>query len=102
MKKSRVILDTNLFISFLISKRLDNLDMLLESGDVTLIFSEELLEEFLEVSTRPKFKKFLKKSDLHSLLSKIHDFGELVKVESKILACRDPKDDFLLSLAINS
>nr|WP_291783380.1 putative toxin-antitoxin system toxin component, PIN family [Cecembia sp.] len=60
MKNRRVILDTNLWINFLISKRQNELDVLVESGAVTLIFSQELLEEFLEVSERPKFKRFLK------------------------------------------
>jgi putative PIN family toxin of toxin-antitoxin system len=60
MKNRRVILDTNLWISFLISKRQKELDVLLESGEVTLIFSKELIEEFLVVSERPNSKDFLK------------------------------------------
>ncbi|MGY6545778.1 MAG: putative toxin-antitoxin system toxin component, PIN family, partial [Cyclobacteriaceae bacterium] len=77
------------------------LDVLLESGAVTLIFSQELLEEFLEVSERPKLKRFFKKSDIKTLLTQIETFGELIKVESKINECRDPKDNFLLSLSID-
>jgi putative PIN family toxin of toxin-antitoxin system len=102
MKNRRVILDTNLWISFLISNRQKELDILLESGAITLIFSNELLEEFLEVSERPKFKKFFKKSDMKTLLTQIETFGELIKVESKINECRDPKDNFLLSLSVDS
>ena len=101
MKNRRVILDTNLWISFLISKRQKELDVLLESGAVTLIFSQEQLEEFIEVSERPKFKRFFKKSDIKTLLSQIETFGELINVESKIDECRDPKDNFLLSLSID-
>ena len=101
MKNRRVILDTNLWISFLISKRQKELDELLESGAVTLIFSQELLEEFLDVSERPKFKRFFKKSDIKTLLTQIETFGELIRVESKINECRDPKDNFLLSLSVD-
>lgn len=101
MKSKRVILDTNLWISFLISKRQQELDLLLESGAVTLIFSSELLEEFLEVSNRPKFKKFFKKSDIEALLSQIDSFGELIKVKSEVDKCRDTKDNFLLNLSID-
>ncbi|WP_114752077.1 putative toxin-antitoxin system toxin component, PIN family [Pleomorphovibrio marinus] len=101
MKNRRVILDTNLWISFLISKRQKELDELLESGAVTLIFSQELLEEFLDVSERPKFKRFFKKSDIKTLLTQIETFGQLIKVESKFNECRDPKDNFLLSLSID-
>ncbi|MCH7403350.1 putative toxin-antitoxin system toxin component, PIN family [Belliella kenyensis] len=77
------------------------MDVLLESGAVTLIFSQELLEEFLEVSERAKFKRFFKKSDIKTLLIQIETFGELIRVESKINECRDPKDNFLLSLSID-
>jgi uncharacterized protein len=101
MKNRRVILDTNLWISFLISKRQKELDIILESGAVTLIFSQELLEEFLEVSERPKFKRFFKKSNIKTLLTQIETFGELIRVESKINECRDPKDNFLLSLSVD-
>ncbi|SDD86901.1 putative toxin-antitoxin system toxin component, PIN family [Algoriphagus faecimaris] len=65
MKNRRVILDTNLWISFLISKRQKELDVLIESGALTLIFSQELLEEFLEVSERPKFKRFYEYPQSH-------------------------------------
>jgi putative PIN family toxin of toxin-antitoxin system len=102
MKNKRVILDTNIWISFLISKRLEELDVLLESELVTLVFSSELLEEFLEVAVRPKFSKFFKKSDIKGLVNQLDRYGELVAVTSKVDECRDPKDNFLLSLAIDS
>jgi len=44
MKSKKVILDTNLWISFLISKKFNAIDSLLEKGDIILIFSEESLE----------------------------------------------------------
>lgn len=51
----KVILDTNLWISYLISKKLGKIDMLFEKGEIKIIFSEELLSEFIEVAKRPKF-----------------------------------------------
>ena len=101
MKSKRVILDTNIWISYLISKRQPELDFLLESGNITLIFSTELMEEFLDVSNRPKFRKFFKKADVNALLNQIEAFGELIKVATKIDICRDKKDNFLLSLSID-
>jgi hypothetical protein len=101
MKNNRVVLDTNLWINFLISKRQDELDILLESKKVTLIFSDELLGEFLEVSERPKFMKFFKKSDIEELLNQLSNFAELIEVKSDLRKCRDPKDDFLLNLCVD-
>ena len=43
----------------------------------------------------------LKKSDIKTLLIQIETFGELIRVESKINECRDPKDNFLLSLSVD-
>ena len=68
VKKDRVVIDTNLWISFLLTKELSNLDNLFSPPIVTLIFSQELLEEFLEVARRPKFKKYFTLEDLEELL----------------------------------
>jgi putative PIN family toxin of toxin-antitoxin system len=57
-KVSRIIIDTNLWISFLITKDLKKLDEIIFSRKSILIFSQELLDEFLEVARRPKFKRF--------------------------------------------
>jgi putative PIN family toxin of toxin-antitoxin system len=57
-KVSRVIIDTNLWISFLITHDFRKIDELIFSNSVILVFSEELLEEFVVVAKRPKFKRF--------------------------------------------
>lgn len=101
IENKRIILDTNLWISFLISKKLDKLDPILESGGVSFLFSLELLEEFLEVSKRPKFSRFFTESDVLEILRMFSDFGELVVVKSEPNLCRDPKDNFLLGLAFD-
>ncbi|MCB1192274.1 MAG: putative toxin-antitoxin system toxin component, PIN family [Leptospiraceae bacterium] len=101
-RKNRIILDTNLWISFLISKRLKKLDTLLYEDNLTLVFSQESLEEFIEVAKRPKFKKYLLATDLEKVIHLFNVYGELVEVVSTIELCRDTKDNFLLSLAIDS
>ena len=97
----RLILDTNLWISFLISSKYDKLDELLFNQKCKLLFSEELLEEFVAVSNRPKLKKYISKDELEDLLETIDQVAEFVKVTSEISECRDPKDNFLLSLAVD-
>jgi len=42
-KKLRVIIDTNLWISFLISKSFTRIDMLIQADKIEILFSEELL-----------------------------------------------------------
>jgi len=101
MKNKRVIIDTNLWISFLISKKYNDLDPLIKSKNIQLVFSSELIVEFLDVAKRPKFKKFFKNSDIQKLLSLMHNFGELITVNSRVDYCRDKKDNFLLNLSID-
>jgi uncharacterized protein len=99
MKNKRVVIDTNIWISFLISKNFKGLDSLITSGQITLLFSTELIEEFFEVANRPKFKSYFRKRDLESLLAQLENIGELISVTTKTNTCRDSKDNFLLSLS---
>ena len=100
-KVSRVIVDTNLWISFLITKDFKKLDKIIFSKNCILVFSQELLNEFLEVVRRPKFRRFFSASDLEEILETIDEYADFVNVQTKIDVCRDPKDNFLLSLAID-
>lgn len=97
--KDRIILDTNLWISFLLSKDYRKLDKLLNSNNVTLLFSRELLDEFVSVARRPKFKKYFSINDLNELLSEIQLIAEFIEVSSQVNRCRDKKDDFLLAMS---
>ena len=102
MESKKVILDTNLWISFLISKKLNALDSLLNEGKIVLVFSDELIEEFVKVITRPKFRKYFSTNDVKRILDCFDQFGKLIKVKSDVRICRDEKDNFLLNLAIDS
>ncbi|MEZ4879155.1 MAG: putative toxin-antitoxin system toxin component, PIN family [Chitinophagales bacterium] len=100
--QKKLILNTNLWISFLITKNYNQLDHILFVEDVRLIFSQELLEEFLDVVKRPKFRNFFNSEDIEELLETIEEYANFVQVTSKIELCRDKKDNFLLSLAKDS
>lgn len=98
-KKIKIIFDTNLWISFLISKSFSKIDKLIKKDVIVFLFSEESLDEFIEVSARPKFKEFFSTGDIHILFSLFDQFGDLIKIKSQIKGCRDEKDNFWLSLA---
>ena len=97
-KPQKLVVDTNLWISFLISRSYSKLDKILTSGSAILIFNNELLEEFVEVVERPKFKNIFSTSDIHKLLSEIHHFADFIEVKTTVDICRDKKDNFLLAL----
>jgi len=100
-KPERVILDTNLWISFLITKNYTDLDTLISNQAIVVLFSEELLDEFIAVAQRPKLKKYFNDDELIKILELIDNFAEIIKVRTKVKLCRDNKDDFLLNLAID-
>ena len=97
----RVVIDTNLWISFLMGKTLSDLANHLISDEVKLLFSNELLDELVEVLQRPKFKSYFSAARIRELLAFIHAKAELVEVEQHFEACRDAKDNFLLDLCVS-
>ncbi|MDP9076603.1 MAG: putative toxin-antitoxin system toxin component, PIN family [Bacteroidota bacterium] len=67
-----------------------------------IVASEEVIDEFSAVFIRPKFDRYL---ELEKRLIIIEDLKAVIKVlpvTSDIKACRDPKDDKYLALAVSS
>jgi putative PIN family toxin of toxin-antitoxin system len=100
-KPDKIVLDTNIFIYFLISNSFHKLDKKLKNNDIKLLFSEELLSEFLQVVSRPKFKKYFSDKDITNLLNDLHNYADLIEVYSQVNVCRDKKDNFLLALCVD-
>ena len=97
MKKIKIILDTSIWISYLISKNNNQWDTLIFSDKIQIIYSEKLLNEFIEVTQRDKFRKFISLDDLEVILNYLGDFAIFVEnIEKKYTLCRDLKDNFLL------
>lgn len=102
MVPSRVVLDTNVWISFLIGKRVQRLRSLLAHRQVVVIVAEELLAELTEVVQRPKMARYFAPDKAHELLQYLRLQGEVVNIVSDVQVCRDSKDNFLLALAQDS
>lgn len=102
MKTDFVKIDTNLWISYLISRKYSFLDNLIISGQVKLVFSKELLDEFLFISQRPKFVNYFNKNDVDKLFEFFDKYSVLIEVKTKVNICRDPNDNFILELALDS
>jgi len=101
IRKTKIVIDTNLWISFLITKNYQKLDDLFERKKIQLLFSKELVEEFIEVAKRPKFQKYFTDSDIEKLLINFDSIGKIINVKSNLKDCRDTKDNFLLNLAVD-
>ena len=101
-KENKIIIDTNIWISYLISNKYKFLDTLLINKTYKLVFCEELLDEFIEVIQRPKFEKSFSKNDIENLLQLFNNLALFYKLKTSLTICRDKKDNFLLSLAVDS
>lgn len=96
----KVMFDSNLWISFMIGKRLSSLAEVLCRHDVEVYVSEQLLDEIRGVIAREKFDKLISAETRYYFFEMVYDvclFTDItVKAKSDI---RDPKDLYLLSMA---
>ncbi|MGV8138170.1 MAG: putative toxin-antitoxin system toxin component, PIN family [Mangrovibacterium sp.] len=102
IRKIKAIIDTNLFVSFLIGKRLHGLKTLMTDSRNELIFAKQNIQELRLVSLRPKFNKYFKSDDLEDLINLLETIGKVFEILDAPDVCRDPKDDYLLELAKRS
>jgi len=98
----KVIIDTNLWISFLIGKQLISLKDLLVNRTIQPIFSSQLLEEINLVTKRPKLQKYFSAVKVAELIEFLQVIGLVIEVKSTVHICRDLKDNYLLALAKDS
>ena len=99
----RVILDCNIWISFLLSKQDYLLKRMLMDTRFDIYVCEELLSEIINVARRDKIRKRVSENELQQLLKIIDAFcikTTISQIAESII--RDPKDVYLLSLAETS
>ena len=101
-KAIKVIIDTNLWISFLIGKQLKSLKPLLVEQTIQPILSEQLLQEIALVTQRPKLQKYFPQSKVNELIDFLKIIGLSIDIRSEVSLCRDEKDNYLLALAKDS
>ncbi|MDW3687711.1 putative toxin-antitoxin system toxin component, PIN family [Cupriavidus sp. CV2] len=102
MNDRRLVLDTNALISRLLvptGVAAKALDHALASG--VLLLSEETLGELAEVLARPKFDRYVSIADRQHFLRLLGGVARIVPISHRVMACRDPKDDKFLHVALN-
>ena len=102
LKASKVIVDTNLWISFLIGKELHHLKDLIVNSKIRLIITDQLVDELNLVTSREKLRKYFEQVKVSDFISFLEIVGEKVRIRKIEKICRDPKDDFLLALSKES
>ena len=89
-KKPKVVIDTNIWISFLIGKKLSSLKSLRTNKKIQIIISDELIKEIKNVTNRPKLKKYFPREKVDDFINlwRIISIPHSIKVIEPI--CRDP------------
>jgi putative PIN family toxin of toxin-antitoxin system len=94
----KIVLDSNIWISFAIGKRLLELEYVFNQPDIYIYASDQL---FLEVSAtlrKPKLQRYVS-AERRNVLLKYMATCPMATIDAQTIRCRDPKDNFLLSLA---
>ncbi|WP_290761122.1 putative toxin-antitoxin system toxin component, PIN family [Fibrobacter sp. UBA4297] len=96
----KIILDCNIWISFLIGHQISFVRQLLNDARFQVYACERLLEEIQDVCSREKIKKYIRTEDVADLLNIIYDYCQFAIIgENTQSPIRDPKDLYLLTLA---
>lgn len=98
IKSVKVIFDTNIWISFLIGKRLSKIKQYIADGTIRIVTTNQLLIEIKTVTGREKLKKYFPKESVDELIALLETIAENVSIQPKHFLNRDPKDNFLLDL----
>jgi putative PIN family toxin of toxin-antitoxin system len=100
--RERLVADTNALVSRLLlpsSVPGRAVRKAVETG--LLLVSEATMEELADVLARPKFDRYITLEDRQQFLRLLGRLAEFVPIVYPVRACRDPKDDRFLEVAIN-
>jgi putative PIN family toxin of toxin-antitoxin system len=101
-KPSKIIIDSNIWISFLIGKSLKGLQNYIDAQKVLIVTCIEQIQELTEVFQKPKIKRYFTAEQVAEFFELLAESSVYVDLKTKTNLCRDVKDNYLLSLAIDS
>ena len=96
----RVVIDTNIWISFLIGKQLVGLHRHVNGGRIQIITCKEQILELSNVLGRSRIRKYISQEHADEFLELLLEVAVIVTPEVGKPICRDSKDDYLLYTAI--
>lgn len=97
--KITLIIDCNWYISASINKKSRRiLYKLVTNPRYKIVYSEELLQEYIQVIKRDKFKKIIKLSQANRFIEFLQTRMIKVRIKETVRISRDKNDDYLLGL----
>jgi len=99
MKGSKVILDTNIWVSLFITRRLSKLELLVYQNDLQLLTCHKLIDEMARIVKHDKIKRYLDEP-FEVYIDAHFDLTTFVSIESRFESSPDPNDNYLFDLAL--
>jgi putative PIN family toxin of toxin-antitoxin system len=101
MEKCKIVIDTNLWISLLIGKRLSEIYSLCNDNNISVYVCTELKAEFVRIAASEKIRKYTTEERIKKtlILMKNSCVNVVVKISAVSPELRDADDLYLLSLA---
>ena len=98
----RFVVDTNVLVSrLLLPYSIPGQAFAKAQATGDLLVSDDTLSELAKVLSRPKFDKYLSAKERRKFFSLLAPLCIKVEIVQPIQACRDPRDDKFLELAVN-
>jgi putative PIN family toxin of toxin-antitoxin system len=96
--ESRTVFDTNIWISYIIKSKFDDLAFFVEKQGVRFLRSAPSLAELQDVLSRKKLHKY----NIHfdRTIAFYKNLTEFCETQALFNDCPDPKDNFLFDLAL--
>lgn len=102
MRYVRVVLDTNILISALITKGSppDRLYQAWLRGRIELVTSKAQIREFADVLARPRLQRFLDPDEAKTIVENIDTRAVILDQLPDVVASPDPSDNQILATAV--
>ncbi|WP_228039276.1 putative toxin-antitoxin system toxin component, PIN family [Dolichospermum sp. LEGE 00240] len=102
MNKLRIVIDTNCFVSRLLTPNSITAQVVRKAVDNHYILvSSETLAELENILSRKKFDSYVSSENRQKFILYLKNIAEIVDIVTPVKVCRDPKDDKFLSLAMS-
>jgi putative PIN family toxin of toxin-antitoxin system len=101
MIEQRIVIDTNCFVSRLLTPKSITSQAVRYAFDFhQILVSADTLTELEIVLSRKKFNNYVSLEERQKFILYLKNLAEIVDIVNHVQVCRDPKDDKFLSLAV--
>lgn len=102
MTRERVVIDTNVFISGLLSSTSVPARVIERAvSHHQVLVSRDTLRELMEKLLAAKFDRYIPRDRREALLERLAPNVQVVEIVQQVRASRDPKDDKFLEVSVN-